>query len=141
MSPSINEIALEITPQQRFDVIDIKEIIRQQFGNFLDQYNKSYYCSFHTTAGFFEQSLCSRLEHSKDHLTPYIRAFQNIFPSDANYSHDQIQLRTELSEDEFDSFLNAQVGILDDLPAQVLHIARRQHPNQFTPFCLLLHAL
>lgn len=100
MPPSNNEIALDITPKQRFDVIDIKELVRQQFGDFLDQYKKSYYCSFHTTAGFFEQSLCSRLKHSKEHLTPYIRAFQNIFPSDANYQHDQIQLRTELTEDE-----------------------------------------
>ena len=100
MAQSINEIALEITPKQRFDVIDIKELIRQQFGDFLDQYKKSYYCSFHTTAGYFEQSLCSRLKHSKEHLTPFISAFQNIFPSGANYRHDQIQLRTELSESE-----------------------------------------
>ena len=100
MLPSPNEITLEIKPQKRFDLIDIREQVSRKFDNFLDQYRKSYYCSYHTTAGYFEQSLCARLHHDRDNLTPFIRAFQKIFPSNANYRHDELKLRTELTEDE-----------------------------------------
>jgi thiamine phosphate synthase YjbQ (UPF0047 family) len=33
-------------------------------------------------------------------VAPFIRAFQKLFPPDANYHHDQLQLRTELTEEE-----------------------------------------
>lgn len=95
-----NEITLEIQPRKRFDVFDIRAMIGEQFGDFLDRYKKAYYCSYHTTAGYFEQSLASRLQRNSQEVAPFIQAFQKFFPSDANYRHDQLQLRTELSEDE-----------------------------------------
>src|SRR5574341_1412082 len=91
------EISLTLMPQARFDVIDVSQRIAWQFGDILNQYRKAAYCSYHTTAGYLEQSLCARLRYSREHVTPFIRVFQRLFPPDANYRHDQRQLRAELS--------------------------------------------
>ena len=100
MSLNPQEISLELVPEERFDVIDVTERIKQNFGDLLSQYKKTLYCSFHTTAGYLEQSFCARLRHSREHVYPFIRAFQRLFPPNANYCHDQLQLRTELSEEQ-----------------------------------------
>ncbi len=94
------EITLALVPQARLDVIDVAQRIAQEFGDLLSHYRKALYCSYHTTAGYLEQSLCARLHHSREHVAPFIRAFQKLFPPGANYRHDQLQLRTELSEEE-----------------------------------------
>lgn len=98
MSP--REITLTLVPQARFDVIDVAQRIAAEYGDVLEQYPKTLYCSFHTTAGYLEQSLCARLQHSREHVAPFIRAFQRLFPPGADYRHDQLQLRTELTEEE-----------------------------------------
>jgi len=92
------EIQLTLTPQQRFEVINVAETIREKFGDLVSQYRKTLYCSLHTTAGYLDQTICSRLRNSKTHLEPFFHAFQKLFPPDAGYYHDQLQLRTELSE-------------------------------------------
>jgi thiamine phosphate synthase YjbQ (UPF0047 family) len=94
------EVTLELVPQARFDVIDVAQRIAVDFGDLLARYRKALYCSFHTTAGYLEQSLCARLRYSREHVTPFIRAFQKLFPPGANYLHDQLQFRTELSEEQ-----------------------------------------
>ncbi len=94
------EITLALVPQARLDVIDVAQRIAQEFGDLLSQYRKALYCSYHTTAGYLEQSLCARLQHRREHVAPFIRAFQELFPPGANYRHDQLQFRTELSEEE-----------------------------------------
>jgi thiamine phosphate synthase YjbQ (UPF0047 family) len=92
------EITLELSPQSRFDVIDVKKHVIEKFGNFFDKYRKAFYCSFHTTAGYFEQSFCARLNHDREKVDPFIRVFQKLFPAGADYRHDQMQLRSELTE-------------------------------------------
>jgi len=92
------EIQLTLVPQERFEVINVAETIRGQFGDLLSKYRKTLYCSLHTTAGYLDQTICSRLRNSKMHLEPFFRAFQKLFPPDAGYYHDQMQLRTELSD-------------------------------------------
>ncbi len=94
------EISLTLVPQARFDVIDVAQRIAWHFGDLLSQYRRAVYCSFHTTAGYLEQSLCARLRYSREHVAPFIRVFQRLFPPGANYRHDQLQLRAELSEEE-----------------------------------------
>jgi len=94
------EITLALLPQARLDVIDVAQRIAMEFGDFLSRYRKAVYCSYHTTAGYLEQSLCARLHHSREHVAPFIRAFQKLFPPGANYRHDELQLRAELSEEE-----------------------------------------
>lgn len=94
------EVSLALVPRSRFDVIDVAQLVAQQFGDFLAAYRKALYCSYHTTAGYLEQSLCARLHHSRERVTPFIRAFQRLFPPGADYRHDQLQFRKELSAED-----------------------------------------
>ena len=100
MAPQPVELNLTIRPQRRFAVIDISELIRQQVGDELRPFRKAAYCSFHTTAGYIEQGTSRRLGHSRKQIDPFIRAIQKIFPYNAGYFHDRMQLRDELSEGE-----------------------------------------
>jgi len=94
------EITLELTPQARVDVINVSERINEQFGDILSRFQKVFYYSYHTTAGYFDQSFCRRLNHSRDSLQAFVQSFQKLFPPDANYQHDQLHLRSELSEEQ-----------------------------------------
>ena len=94
------EVSLALLPRSRFDVIDVAQLVAQQFGDLLSAYRKALYCSYHTTAGYLEQSMCARLHHSRERVTPFIRAFQRLFPQGADYRHDQLQLRHELSAED-----------------------------------------
>ena len=94
------EISLDITPQFRFEIIDITKKISGLINGDKNSYRKATYCSFHTTAGYLEQSLCSRLKHKKDNIKSYINAFQQLFPINADYRHDEMHLRNELTEAE-----------------------------------------
>ncbi len=99
VSPRL-ELKLELTPATRFDLIDVTRQVRQEYGEVLSRYRKALYHSFHTTAGYFEQSLCERLDHNRDTISKVIRYFQTLFPPNANYRHDRLELRTELSAQE-----------------------------------------
>ncbi len=94
------ELTLEVQPRSRFDIIDVTQKIHERVGDQFYQHPKAFYCSFHTTAGYFEQSLCARLKHSREHVHPFLRAFQKLFPPGAEYYHDQLQLRRELTEEQ-----------------------------------------
>lgn len=94
------EINLDIDPQHRFEIIDVAALLRHEAGDVLDGFRKVVYCSLHTTAGYLEQGVCARLGHSRKQLDPLFRAIQKIFPHDAGYLHDCIQLRDELSASE-----------------------------------------
>ena len=87
------EITLELRPESRLDVINVTERITQQSGDRLWKYPKALYCSYHTTAGYFEQSLCERLNYSVDSLQAFVQSFQELFPSNGQYQHDQLHLR------------------------------------------------
>lgn len=91
---------LVLTPQQRFDVIDVADRLRREHGDVLAPFRKVAYCSLHTTAGYLEQSLLARLEHRRERLDPFIGAFLKLFPADAAYLHDQLERRCELSEEQ-----------------------------------------
>lgn len=94
------EVTIELNPQARLDVIDVARQLEAQHGDLLTSYRRALYCSYHTTAGYFEQSLCARLGHSRDSLQDYIASFQTLFPPHADYRHDRLELRTELSEEQ-----------------------------------------
>src|SRR5262245_8911929 len=100
MSLSPVEYRLEITPRARFDVIDINQRIAEQHGDALRAFPRALYFSFHTTAGYLEQSLSSRLNAAQDGLQPYIEVFQTLFPAGADYRHDRMELREELSAEQ-----------------------------------------
>lgn len=93
-------LCVELTPSARVDVIDVKSRIEEEYGDILSSYRRALYCSHHTTAGFFDQNLISRLDNSPDSLQAFLRSFQELFPPGAEYQHDQLHLRTELTDEE-----------------------------------------
>ncbi len=100
MSTATARFTVELIPSSRVDVINIKDHIQGTYGDVLSSYNRALYCSYHTTAGFYDQSLCDRLEHSPESLQAFLGAFQELFPAGAEYRHDQLHLRSELTEEE-----------------------------------------
>ena len=92
------EVNLEVSPRSRFDVIDVNARIAEQHGDLLQRYPRALYFSYHTTAGYLEQSLASRLQQSRGGVEPFIEVFKTLFPEGADYRHDQMHLREELSE-------------------------------------------
>ena len=94
------EINLDITPTARFQLIDVAERVREETDDALAPYGRALYCSYHTTAGYLEQDTSARLGHSSQALDPFFRIFQSMFPHDAGYFHDRMQLRDELTEQE-----------------------------------------
>ena len=97
---STSEVTLELHPRQRLDIIDVNAHLQEQFGDVLAPHQKALYCSYHTTAGFLEQRLCERLGYSRDSVHAFLEPFQQLFPPGADYRHDQLHLRTELSEEQ-----------------------------------------
>jgi thiamine phosphate synthase YjbQ (UPF0047 family) len=94
------EIRLTLAPQRRFEAIDVTARIAEAAGDVLGRHGKALYCSLHTTAGYLEQSLSARLDYSHDLLSQFFRAFNTLFPQGAEYRHDQMHLRTELSDEQ-----------------------------------------
>jgi thiamine phosphate synthase YjbQ (UPF0047 family) len=93
------ELSLEIQPGARFDLIDVREQAAAHRDT-LERYPQALYCSFHTTAGYLEQSLAARLTHTRQGIGSYIQLFQTLFPEGAGYRHDDLHLRAELSADQ-----------------------------------------
>jgi len=94
------EITLEMQPATRFDVVDVRRRVLDMHGPVLERYPWVLYTSYHTTAGYLAQSLASRLNARRDGVTPYLRAFQTLFPEGAGYQHDELHLREELSDEQ-----------------------------------------
>jgi len=94
------EVTLELTPRARFDIIDVRERLRSAHGDLLDAYPRHLYHSFHTTAGYLEQSLAARLTRQRATVAPYVEVFRTMFPEGAGYEHDQLDRRQDLTSAE-----------------------------------------
>jgi len=94
------EVSLTLEPAARYDAIDVASAIREACGDVLAGYRRALYCSFHTTAGYLEQALQSRLSDRRRQLDPFIRTFQRLFPAGADYRHDRLDERHELSPEQ-----------------------------------------
>ena len=92
------EVALEISPRARVDLVDVRKRVSETHGGVLETFPQALYSSFHTTAGYLEQSLASRLNKKRNGLAHYLTFFRNVFPQGAGYKHDEMHLREELSE-------------------------------------------
>jgi len=92
------EVALEISPRSRVDLVDARQRVADSHGDVLDCFPRALYSSFHTTAGYLDQSLATRLNRDRNGLAPYLLFFRNMFPEGAGYKHDELHLREELSE-------------------------------------------
>lgn len=91
------ELTLELEPAARFDLIDVRSQVVDRLGEHLRRFRRTAYCSYHTTAGFLEESLAARLRHRRQEVDRFIEIFRRIFPEGAGYSHDQMERRTELT--------------------------------------------
>jgi thiamine phosphate synthase YjbQ (UPF0047 family) len=94
------ELTLTLAPQRRFEAIDVNQRINQEFGDVLRRHRRALYASFHTTAGYLDQSLSVRLHHRHDLVSQFFRAFHALFPQGGEYRHDQMHLRSELSDEQ-----------------------------------------
>jgi thiamine phosphate synthase YjbQ (UPF0047 family) len=96
-SPS--ELKLSLAPHRRFDAIDVTACIAET-SDLLKRHQQMLFCSLHTTAGYLDRSLALRMNNSHDLLSRFFHAFRALFPEGAEYSHDQVDRRTELSEEQ-----------------------------------------
>src|SRR5512137_1917149 len=95
------EFTVELQPRARFDAIDVRSRILEDYGDVLAEFPRAYFASLHTTAGYLEQALATRLARRKENgVDLYMDAFRTVFPEDAGYQHDKLELRTELSADQ-----------------------------------------
>ncbi len=94
------ELTLTLAPQRRFEAIDVNRRISQEHGDLLRRHRRALYTSFHTTAGYLDQSLSVRLNHRHDLVSQFFRAFHALFPQGGEYRHDQMHLRSELSDEQ-----------------------------------------
>lgn len=94
------EFSLELTPRARVDVIDVRRLIADQFGDALDDYPRALCCSFHTTAGYLDRGVAARLAQNEADVMPYLDVFRTMFPEGAGYEHDKLDRRTELSDEQ-----------------------------------------
>lgn len=97
MSPI--QVTLELTPKARLDVIDARarafEIEPALLG-----FSRCLYSSYHTTAGYLEQSLASRLTRHRPGIQSYLAVFRTCFPERAGYRHDRLEERIELTTEQ-----------------------------------------
>jgi hypothetical protein len=104
MSTRPVEVSLEVNPCARLDVIDVRGELQADHVDALEPFPRALYCSFHTTAGYLEQGLASRLQQGggvgEPGVEPFVKVFQTIFPEGAGYEHDKLHLRTELSDEQ-----------------------------------------
>ncbi|MBI3262189.1 MAG: hypothetical protein HYZ58_03445 [Acidobacteria bacterium] len=98
MSRAPVQLTLELTPKARLDVIDVRSRVAAAPEGLL-QFPRCLYYSFHTTAGYLDQSLATRLSRRLG-IQPYIAMFGAVFPERAGYRHDQLDHRTELSSEQ-----------------------------------------
>jgi thiamine phosphate synthase YjbQ (UPF0047 family) len=92
------ELRLTLAPQRRFETIDVNSLVAREAGDLLHRHARALYCSFHTTAGYLDQSLSARLRNSRDVVSQFFRAFHALFPQGGEYGHDRMELRSELSD-------------------------------------------
>ena len=92
-----SEIQLTLVPRNRFQAIDVAARVAEEF---FGLHQQALFCSLHTTAGYLCQSLTTRSKNNHDLLSQFFRAFHSLFPQGAEYWHDRMELRTELSADQ-----------------------------------------
>ena len=93
------DLKLDVIPRSRFDMVDLRGLVSAAHGAALSAYSHCLYWSSHTTAGFLDRSMASRLLQ-KPGVAAYIDAFRAIFPEGADYEHDRMDRRVELAPEQ-----------------------------------------
>jgi thiamine phosphate synthase YjbQ (UPF0047 family) len=87
------DLTLELAPRARFDVVELRSTFSEEH-DAIRAYPHSLYWSSHTTAGFLDRSLASRLK--PEHIPTYVDALRRLFPEGAGYEHDRMERRDDL---------------------------------------------
>jgi thiamine phosphate synthase YjbQ (UPF0047 family) len=93
------DLAVDVVPRARFDMFDLRGRLRPEQREALAPYPNCLCWSSHTTAGFLERSMASRLGAGR-RTAGYVEAFRAVFPEGADYQHDDLDRRTELDRDQ-----------------------------------------
>lgn len=105
-------ISLEFRPASRLDIIDVNALIRSEYSESLAGFKRALYCSYHTTAGYFEPQTCRELRHSQASVEAFVRQYKALYPEGAGYRHDRLEERSELTEEQKkDEPLNADAHL------------------------------
>ena len=102
MAATCPEITLEMQPRSRFEVVDVRRRVLEMCGPIFERCPWVLYCSYHTTAGYLEQGLASRLNAQRAGVTTFAdlsfgsfpggyKAYQNV-AADPNYPAEPIAL-------------------------------------------------
>ena len=91
------DLTVEIAPKARFDLVDLRQTFAAEHSA-LAAFPHCLYWSCHTTAGFLDRSLASRLR--EQHISSYLEALRTIFPEGAGYEHDRLEARSDLDADQ-----------------------------------------
>ncbi len=94
------EITLEFQPKSRFEMILVRDRLSEEFGSLLADFSQHIYYSYHTTAGYIDHLTAAKLNHSPASMKAYVESYQRLFPPEAGYFHDRIDLRDELTASE-----------------------------------------
>jgi thiamine phosphate synthase YjbQ (UPF0047 family) len=87
------DVTVEIAPKARFDLVNMRRTFAAEH-EAMAAFPRCLYWSYHTTAGFLDRSLASRLQGH--HIPSYLEAFRTIFPEGAGYEHDRLDRRADL---------------------------------------------
>lgn len=93
MSGKPLDLAVELAPRARFDVVELRSTFADEH-DALSAFPHCLYWSSHTTAGFLDRSLASRLR--PEHIPSYVDALRHLFPEGAGYEHDRMERRNDL---------------------------------------------
>ena len=91
------EITIEFQPKSRFEMIPVRDRLSEEFGSLLADFKQHIYYSYHTTAGYIDHLTATKLNHSPVSMKAYVESYQRLFPPEAGYFHDRIDLRDELT--------------------------------------------
>ncbi|MCY3808202.1 MAG: hypothetical protein OXG58_02000 [Gemmatimonadetes bacterium] len=91
---------LRIQPTARSQLTDVRGRLLEEFGDDFARFARSFYISDHTTAGYLDQRMAELLEHDRSGINDYLELFRELFPPGADYVHDTMELRSELTEEQ-----------------------------------------
>jgi len=94
MAPPPLELALELSARERFEMVELRSRFSSEHDESLASYPRCLYWSAHTTAGFLDRSLTTRLGLWR--VSTYIETLRRIFPEGAGYAHDRLDRRKDL---------------------------------------------
>ena len=94
------QFALDITPRSRLSITDVRDRAATVIGDELERYERCFYSSLHTTAGYLPKSLQMRLAGGRQGITSYLDVYRALFPEQGGYRHDRLGERTELTPDQ-----------------------------------------